>query len=305
MLSKTITLTGAIAFAVALCFLSTVPASAQGLVALQENVLLLEAELEQAQMDLSTTQQDLEAAEAALAAAEAELDTAQSELDALEAALAAEVAARAQLQIDVVQLALEAADLQDQIDELVEAMNPTKKVFATSQVFTGDLVAEAASLAPGAPATGLAAGDFICNTVASGAGLVGSFKAWLSDDTNSPLTRFAQAAGPYTLPTGEVVADDWNDLVDGVGDIIIDRDASGDQVDFSITNAAATGTQSDGDNIPGHNCSEWTDNVDNGTGFSDSNVVVGLIGAPTGFWTNAGTNGPFCNFQGHLYCFEQ
>ncbi len=50
-----------------------------------------------------------------------------------------------------------------------------KIVFVTSAAYTGDLVTAAAGL-PGPPATGLAAGDALCQSLATAAGLPGTFK---------------------------------------------------------------------------------------------------------------------------------
>src|SRR4051794_29230703 len=49
---------------------------------------------------------------------------------------------------------------------------------------------------------GLANADGICQVAADDAGLGGTYKAWLSDNTASPSTRFTRAAQPYVLPNG-------------------------------------------------------------------------------------------------------
>src|SRR5690606_22923283 len=66
---------------------------------------------------------------------------------------------------------------------------------------------------------GLDGADLKCREAAKNAGITNysSFRAWLSDDTGSPLTRFVHgpelAGVPYVLRDGKRVADDWDDLV--------------------------------------------------------------------------------------------
>jgi hypothetical protein len=95
-----------------------------------------------------------------------------------------------------------------------------KKVFVTSQTYSGNL-------------GGLAGADAKCQQLANAAGLTGTFKAWLSDQSgNCPATRFAigfSPPGPYhpkpaTTPTiqhpyvlvnGKTIANGWADLTKG------------------------------------------------------------------------------------------
>src|SRR5205814_720512 len=62
---------------------------------------------------------------------------------------------------------------------------------------------------------GLAGGDALCQAGAAARRLPGTYRAWLSDGTNSPSTRFARSKGPYVQPDGIVIARSWNDLTDG------------------------------------------------------------------------------------------
>lgn len=75
-----------------------------------------------------------------------------------------------------------------------------KLVFVTSQTFSGAL-------------GGLAGADAKCQAAASSAGLTGTFKAWLSDGTGSPSTRFSKQGGPYKLLNGIPIAASWNELI--------------------------------------------------------------------------------------------
>jgi hypothetical protein len=82
-----------------------------------------------------------------------------------------------------------------------ECINGTcvKRVFVSSVVHSANF-------------GGLAGADMFCQQLADAAQLGGSFKAWLSDDTGSPSTRFAQSAGPYVLVDGTPLADNWTAL---------------------------------------------------------------------------------------------
>jgi hypothetical protein len=61
-----------------------------------------------------------------------------------------------------------------------------RTVFVTSQVYDTNL-------------DGLQGADLKCQTLATAAGLKGRYKAWLSDSTASPSTRFVKSKGPYKL----------------------------------------------------------------------------------------------------------
>jgi hypothetical protein len=95
-----------------------------------------------------------------------------------------------------------------------------KKVFVTSQAYNGNL-------------GGLAGADAKCQQLANAAGLQGTFKAWLSDQSgNCPANRFAIGFSPpgpfhpklattptlqhpYVLVNGKTVANNWADLTKG------------------------------------------------------------------------------------------
>ena len=62
---------------------------------------------------------------------------------------------------------------------------------------------------------GLAGADAFCQGLADAAALPGTYMAWLSDDSGSPSSRFAQSSEAYVLVDGTVVAHDWADLTDG------------------------------------------------------------------------------------------
>jgi hypothetical protein len=140
--------------------------------------------------------------------------------------------------------------------------------------------------------------DGICQEAAADAGLGGTYKAWLSDDTASPSTRFTRAAQPYVLVNGARVAADWADLTDYSIDTPIIVDQSGQTLQG--TTSVWTGTNPDGTATP-RTCSNWTGT---GTGVF-GRAVAGGTGA---VWSTAGVAA--CGqdpdpVAALAYCFQQ
>lgn len=158
---------------------------------------------------------------------------------------------------------------------------PCKTVFISSSVSTADL-------------GGLSGADDKCIALAANAGLSGEFKAWLSTASESPSTRFTQSAAPYVLTNGTVIANDWDDLVDGVLQNSISVDESGNDI---IESFAWSGTATNGVVGAVNRCTEWT----HGGGL---NGTVGLSSATDGQWT-LWRETRQCAFLYRLYCFEQ
>src|SRR5262249_60032996 len=69
--------------------------------------------------------------------------------------------------------------------------------------------------APSGKLGGVTAADTFCQTTADGKRLGGTWKAWISDTTSSPSTRFTQATVPYRLLDGSTIANNWMALVSG------------------------------------------------------------------------------------------
>ena len=76
------------------------------------------------------------------------------------------------------------------------------RVFLSSATYDGNL-------------GGLSGADAKCQGLATAAGLPGIYKAWLSDGTSAPSTRFVPSSGPYQLVTGTPIAANFTDLTDG------------------------------------------------------------------------------------------
>ncbi len=166
-------------------------------------------------------------------------------------------------------------------DDNVCFTTPRKLVFVTQQqLVTGDI-------------NGVSGGDAKCAAEASGTGLPGTYKAWLSDGTTSAADRLTHATVPYKRVDGVTIADDWADLTDGTLDAPLDRDAFGSPVgDVTVF----TGTAADGSTGSLH-CTNWTNSNPLPLG------VTGRTTATTSSWTQETFSS--CGTQRRLYCIEQ
>jgi hypothetical protein len=147
---------------------------------------------------------------------------------------------------------------------------------------------------------GLSGADAVCNSRASGAGLSGTFKAWLSDSSASPSTRFTRSSKGYALIDGTMIADDWDDLTDGPLATPITTTENG--VVDPTPRSTATSTDADGTGLaPEANayCLDWTSD----SGTPNATQVRGRTNVTDSTWTNSNTAG--CGNTIRLYCFEQ
>ena len=239
----------------------------------------------QAQLDA------LEARAAALETAVAGLDGDVTGLQAQVATLQAELGALA-LQVeglgdDVSTLQAETTTQQGQIDALDSTVaklegfvRPVKLVFLLEERVRGDF-------------GGVAVADQKCTEAAEAAGLPGTYKAWLSDSTSSPSTRFVQSDLPYVLLNGELVALDWEDLTAGV------LRESINVTEFGNTRTNLddvwTATSPSGSFLQPA-CEDWTV-------AGSSEAVVGSFEERGSEWSDAGLD--FCGAANPLYCFQQ
>jgi hypothetical protein len=143
---------------------------------------------------------------------------------------------------------------------------------------------------------GLAGADEICQILATASSLRGTYKAWLSDSTASPSTRFVHSTGPYKLLDGTQIAANWTQLTDGslgapINITEIRSAVAGSE--FVWTHTLVDGTAAPSD----EHCGNWKDataTVGGGRGvatLAESN------------WTQSGTDS--CDSGHHLYCFQQ
>lgn len=145
---------------------------------------------------------------------------------------------------------------------------------------------------------GVAGADARCAAEAAAAGHSGEFLAWISDDAVSPAARFVREGGPWVLAEGTVVADGWDDLVDGVLAHAIELDATGLPIDDQL--AVWTNTDWNGEAL-GADCQGWTSMA-----FADGGIFGDFRNDAFGQWTAWGDPSPFpCENTFHLYCFEQ
>jgi hypothetical protein len=157
-------------------------------------------------------------------------------------------------------------------------------VFVTSVELSGNLA-------------GLDGADAVCQQLAQANTLPGIFRAWLSDETGSPSTRFTQSPGPYVLRNGTVVANTWADLTDGplLAPIEITEQ-------HSTVVGGRTWSNTERDGLPllsnQKHCDNWTSAADPFIGH------FGRAFASNAEWTDSGNHLP-CEQTAHLYCFQQ
>lgn len=164
-------------------------------------------------------------------------------------------------------------------------------IFVTSSTYSGDLI------------KGLAGGDEICRDAAQKGGLPNalSFQAWLSDSVTSAIDRLPHHKGRYVRVDGLVVANGFDDLLDGEleNPIVIT------EVDGVYEYGVWTGTRPDGTRGKGANhCEDWT--------FADAFDPQngGFYGFAISWderWTyepKADINPTFCGGELAIYCIE-
>ncbi|MBX3192387.1 MAG: DUF1554 domain-containing protein [Labilithrix sp.] len=175
------------------------------------------------------------------------------------------------------------------IDEPVDAGTDVPE--AAPDVAKKPLRAFASSALRSGNLGGLAAADALCNTLAA-AKLGGTYKAWLSVPGTNAIDRVT-SAGPWFLPTGELVADDKAGLATTQLKHLLNRDENGaalpDAEDRVWTGTTSNGTYS------GPDCAQW---AGGGTGR-----VGEANNGGANSWTNLGTEP--CSEVNRIYCIEQ
>ncbi len=156
-------------------------------------------------------------------------------------------------------------------------------VFVTSTVQSGDF-------------GGVQGGDAICQDLADTAGLAGTYRAWLSDSSRSPLSSLAGNL-PYLLVDGTEIAVGTEDLFDSSLGADINLDELGALVPTPAQpDNVWTGTNANGTSR-GANCSGWTSADPNDDGHA------GKTNRSNDDWTSADNES--CDQQLRLFCFEQ
>jgi hypothetical protein len=161
----------------------------------------------------------------------------------------------------------------------------SQRVFVSSAVYTGALGGS-----PGA--------DSLCGTLASHAGLGGSWMAWVADGTNPPPSQRFYKSGPYRTLNGAVVALNFPALTTMGLFNAIDLDETGASQAASSAVKTWTGTTALGD-AASQTCAGFTA----GDASSAQGEVGNLVDTSSGNWDADGSEN--CNKQLHIYCFEQ
>ncbi|MBL9104986.1 MAG: DUF1554 domain-containing protein [Myxococcales bacterium] len=139
---------------------------------------------------------------------------------------------------------------------------PVMRLFITSQLYHGDL-------------GGLDGADAKCQSLAEEAGLTGTYKAWLGTDDVPPHTRLYHSPGRYWRIDGVLVADNFEQLMNGplhaqvtitetkqnIDDLPMD--------DFNIREVFWSGEAEDYE-FPMGDCEGWTSS---GDGFGSTTSV--------------------------------
>lgn len=191
------------------------------------------------------------------------------------------------------------------------------KIFATSETGSGNLASWTAYAASGSSATGLEAGDAICQYLAEQEGLSGTFRAWLSDRNtdaychlhgltgkkadNCGQTSLPTPFGPWVrmdgFPFGETI-DVITSLQQIYAPVLLDE--KGNSLDLGDT--YFTDTTVDGSRVPVADpsvytaCQDWT---------SADNAYWAVLGDPTtttSGWTFLGSLN--CSSEKRLLCMQ-
>jgi hypothetical protein len=159
-----------------------------------------------------------------------------------------------------------------------DAARAPLRAFVTSQTKTGNL-------------GGVAAADQLCTSLATAAGLGGTYRAWLSVSGADAIDHVT-SVGPWQLVTGDVVAADKAGLAAAQLKHLVNRDEKG-ATPPDAEDRVWTGTGSNGRYV-GPDCAQWT-----GAG-------AGLVGEAknggSGNWTALGNES--CTEVNRVYCFE-
>jgi len=191
-------------------------------------------------------------------------------------------------------------------EETLPASYPGKRiVFVTSQAGDGNLIGWRPRCT--GRSTGLEAADCICAEHATlWGGLSGTYRAWLSDSSQSAADRLAHATVPYVNRRGEEIAASWEGLLTVPCTGLLDYDEAGTpaaSIGLVWTGSESSGALGD----PAQTCEDWT---------SGGAGRLGRVGSPKvdpyrpnfpGCWSEwiegGGPRG--CDDQNRLYCVEQ
>jgi hypothetical protein len=155
---------------------------------------------------------------------------------------------------------------------------------------------------------GVLAGDAICQARALAAGLPGTYKVWLADATRWPANRMTRHTGPYQLITGAVVAQGWDDLLDGMlstrinltetGILLGGSGCSGPRCYFICEGGEIwSNVDAAGNRRNAVDCGQWTMTAATGT--------AGSTGETDAAWTEGRCTSIDCRSALPLFCVQQ
>jgi len=143
--------------------------------------------------------------------------------------------------------------------------------------------------------------DSQCQTEAVNGGLVGQYRAWISDSNQSPATEFNRLTTPYIRPDGVLIANSFADLTDGS---ILDPISLSPSLMAPISNAVWTATDTSGAAIQAPNGIQPFCN-----GWSSANILsqtfIGNSMATDDSWTIVPVPTVCSSIHAHLYCSAQ
>ena len=175
-----------------------------------------------------------------------------------------------------------------------DCMHEERWVFVSSEGYQGDL---GQGVNPVGNLKGLLLADARCQGLAEAVMLPGTYKAWLSDGTGSPSTRFDKRfTGYYRLALDPylVVATGWAGLT-GMLENAIDIDEKGGMVDSLVW----TNTTVAGEKASDLHCMGWTSKA---AGMGNT-TTAGTSSQLDDRWTVV-VSGQSCNGTNRLYCFQ-
>lgn len=142
--------------------------------------------------------------------------------------------------------------------------------------------------------------NMACQLEATTAGLTGNYLAWADGN----LGNFTQSTTPYVRSDGALVADNWDDLIDGDIDAPINLNAVGGvpAVDGGLCHGGSatcpfvfSGLTPEGMST-GVNCGNWLD--------AGANFTPGDMTETETAWTQVSLSSA-CSIPARLYCFQQ
>jgi len=147
---------------------------------------------------------------------------------------------------------------------------------------------------------GLERADWLCKIHAEAGKLhLGKdFRAWISDGTSSPATRFFKSPGRYVMADGTVFAQSWDALTSLEIDNTLFMTEYGEE---PSPGGAWTNTLPDGTAASlSEHCHNWTSEL------LEDDGRAGALTAVDAQWTDLENFNPMsCAVENHLYCFEQ